>query len=180
MATRLLCGALLLLLGANHAFAAENDELGNWFNDPYFQVRSAVSDCPQPLGPFLTRADANSEGHYRVERGTSCYLAGECKKPNAYLYDADIATAVREAFNDPALLSDSTIWITVKRRFVWIEGCRAMNQSLGDLEARIRAIPDVQLVLVNVWSKEKPKPPYSVMPRPASISEPTPKDSSAQ
>ena len=51
---------------------------------------------------------------------------------------------------------------------------------VGDLEARIRAIPDVQLVLVNIWSKEKPKPPYSLMPRAAALSEPTPKDNSAQ
>jgi hypothetical protein len=177
---RLFLGGLLLFPSANYAFAAANDELGNWFNDPYFQVRSAIPDCPQPLGPFLTKDAANAEGHYRVERGTSCYLAGECKKPNAYLYDADIASAVREAFNDSALLSDSTIWITVKRRFVWIEGCRAVNQPLGDLEARIRAIPDVQLVLVNIWSKEKPKPPYSLMPRAAALSEPTPKHNSAQ
>jgi hypothetical protein len=177
---RVVCEALLVMLCADGAFAAPNDELGNWFNDPYFQVRNAVPDCPQPLGPFLTKADANSEGHYRVERGTSCYLAGECKKPNAYLYDADIASAVREAFKDQSLLQESTIWITVKRRFVWVEGCRTSNQSLEGLEARIRAIPDVQLVLVNIWSKEKPKPPYSVMPQAAAVSDQAPKDSSAQ
>jgi hypothetical protein len=155
---------VLLFIGLGPALADDEDALGNWFNDPYFQVRNAVPDCPQPLGPFLTKKEANAEGHYRVERGTSCYLAGECKKPNAYLYDADIAQGVKDAFSDPALLKHATVWITVKRRFVWVEGCRDEDQPLGDIEARMRAIADVQLVLVNIRAANGPKPPYSVMP----------------
>ncbi len=162
---RLALAALLGVAAAGRALAQENaDQLGNWFNDPYFQVRHALADCPQPLGPYLTKKEANAEGHYRVERGTSCFLAGECKKPNAYLYDADIADAVKKTFDDAALIPNATIWITVKRRFVWVEGCRVAQEPLGELETRLRGLPDVQLVLINIRSDPKAKPPYSVMP----------------
>src|SRR6185437_16052455 len=86
--------AMLLCLGNT----ASAEELKNWFDDPFFQVRQGMPNCPMPLGPLLPQSKRNGEAHYRVERGTSCYLACKCAKPNAYWYDADIGKAVAQAF----------------------------------------------------------------------------------
>ncbi len=146
--------------------AAQDDQqdLGNWFNDPFFQVRNAVPDCPEPIGPRLTKAEAKAQEHYRVERGTSCYLSGECKKPNSYFYDPDIATLVRRIFDsDPAAAKQSTLWITVTRRFVYVEGCSADKSEISALEAKVREVPDVQLVLTNVAIDPHGHLPYQTL-----------------
>jgi hypothetical protein len=100
--------------------------------------------------------------HYRVERGTSCFLAGECSKPNAYLYDAPIAAALKKQFDaDPALARDSSLWITVTRRFVYLEGCSASSgDDIARVEAMIRTLADVQVVLVNVANDPRGHLPY--------------------
>ncbi len=152
-----------VLLGAlSCAEAAEDEErLANWFNDPFVRVRDAVPDCPEPLGPRLTQQDATLQEHYRVERGTSCYLAGECSKPNAYLYDAPIAAAIEQLFKANATLAhDSSLWVTVTRRFVYLEGCSRAVDDISKAESMIRAIADVQLVLVNVARDPHDHLPY--------------------
>jgi hypothetical protein len=99
----------------------------------------------------MTQQDATLQEHYRVERGTSCYLAGQCSKPNAYLYDAPIAAAIEQLFKeDAALAHDSSLWVTVTRRFVYLEGCSRSLDDISKAESMIRAIADVQMVLVNV------------------------------
>jgi hypothetical protein len=110
------------LLGA--AIPALGEEVvRNWFNDPFFQVRDGIASCPMPLGPYVTEAQRLQETHYRSERGLRCYLEKKCSKPSSYMYDAEIAAAVRARFAASAALRDASLWVTAQRRFVWVEGC---------------------------------------------------------
>jgi hypothetical protein len=156
-------GAALLLVAVP---AANADALKNWFNDPYFQVRSAVAACRAPQGPFTTEADMRKASHARVERGTSCWLAGECARPNAYMYDAAIADAARARFEGSAVLRNASLWVTVQRRIIWVEGCAPAADAPKQAERLLRAIPDVQQVIVNIAPDPARRPPYPTMEAP--------------
>lgn len=165
---------ITLLIGAMFGLtppvcgAEPSEQLKNWFGDPFVAIRNAVPDCPEPLGPRITKQDATQQGHYRVERGASCYLAGECSKPNAYLYDAPIAAAIQHLFeSDPDVARGSSLWITVQRRFVYLEGCRGNATDIDRAEAMIRTVSDVQLVLVNVAADPHGQLPYKRLSDPA-------------
>jgi hypothetical protein len=142
--------------------------LQNWFSDPFIQVRSAVRDCPVPLGPLVSEEEARKESHWRTERGASCWLAGQCGKPNSYLYDAPIARSVQAHFAaEPGFARNSSLWLTFQRRFVWVEGCSA-DQSVdaAALEAFVRVEPDVERVIVNLRTARDSKSPYPLAPAP--------------
>ncbi|MFC5473156.1 BON domain-containing protein [Paraherbaspirillum soli] len=143
-----------------------SETLQNWYHDPFIQVRNAVADCPLPLGPFSTEAEAKKESHSRVERGNSCWLAGKCSKPNSYLYDAAIAQSVQAHFaRDPAF-ARSSLWLTFQRRFVWVEGCSADPAiDAAALEAFVRAEPDIERVIVNLRPVGSRQVPYPVAPQ---------------
>ncbi len=100
------------------------------------------------------------ETHYRSERGTRCWLEKKCSKPSSYLYDADIATAVRSRFETSPGLRDASLWVTVQRRFVWIEGCVASSDGQRRIEALMRDVPDVERVIVFVSRGPAARPPY--------------------
>ncbi|MFD1557724.1 BON domain-containing protein [Paraburkholderia silviterrae] len=146
------------------ASAANPDEVRNWYNDPFFALSNAPGACPQPLGPRMTKAEADDDAHYRVERGTTCWLAHKCTKPNSYLYDADIARAIREKFKDDASLAGTSLWITVQRRFVYAEGCAPAAFDRAALERRLTAIPDVDKVFVRLRADPHALPPYKTLP----------------
>lgn len=157
--------AWAVILGAAlSAWSGEGSALKNWFNDPFFQVTSAMPACPVPLGPYLREADIRQEAHGRTERGTSCWMAGRCAKPNAYMYDADIGKAVQERFAHGAAFTGSSLWVTVKRRFVWVEGCVANAEQEQALQSLLQGVPEVEHVLVNVMQGAEKKPPYEVRP----------------
>ena len=65
-------------------------EKQNWFDDPFFQVASGMRNCPVPEGPLLTAEERRAQRHSRLERGTSCWLAGRCADSNAYLPDVEV------------------------------------------------------------------------------------------
>ena len=92
-----LCMALFMVL-CGMAAHAEQPALQNWFNDPFFQVTHADPRCPQPAGPFVDERGRREQAHRRAEKGTTCWLAGECERPKAYAYDPGIAEAVQRAF----------------------------------------------------------------------------------
>ncbi len=142
---------------------AQDDPLGNWFNDPFFRVRNGVADCPAPLGPLTRRSASVSEAHYRVERGTSCWLAGQCEKPNAYLYDAQIGQAVADLFASASDFQDTSLWITVQRRFVYIDGCTNGERDV-QLDRFVRTVPNVQMVFVDVRHGPGAHVPYQIAP----------------
>ena len=50
---------LFLLSAVPHA---QEPELKNWYNDPFFALSQGFADCPVPLGPFMTRAQPIEQG----------------------------------------------------------------------------------------------------------------------
>jgi len=136
---------LLLGLGCSQALPAERH---NWFNEPIVQLSSDLPDCPAPDGPLLTEEQMRAQAHDRIERGTTCYLAHECRYANAYSYDPEIAEAARQRLQDKPPLRGSTLWLTAQRRFVRLEGCAASKQQLDYLARTLRNLPDVQEVEV--------------------------------
>jgi len=130
--------------------AQSDDELRNWFDDPFFQISAGIADCPMPAGPFVTEAERRVQAHRRAEKGTTCWLAGECERPNAYVYDADIAAALQAALRERPRFADTTLWVTVQGRVVYVEGCVAQASASGDLESFARGLPHVQQATVIV------------------------------
>jgi len=151
---------LIACLQAGAAYAGE-PMLRNWFNDPFFQIADGLPGCPAPLGPLLSETEMKSESHARAERGTSCWLAGSCSEPNAYRYDAGIARDIRDRVSVPG---DASLWITVKRRFVWLEGCIADARQAEAVERELKSVPQVERVLVDVMTGTQGSPPYRTAP----------------
>jgi hypothetical protein len=143
--------------------ATADEAVRNWFKDPYFQVRAGFPRCTEPLGPYATEEQMLKETHYRSERGTRCWLEGKCSKPSSYMYDADIAQAVRARFDASAKLRDATLWITVQRRFVWIEGCIHSARDEKDIDAIMKDVPDVERVITFLARDASAAPPYRTL-----------------
>jgi hypothetical protein len=155
--------ATLLVLGAALPATAQQAERRNWFGDPFFQAAAALPNCPEPAGPRLTLAERQLQAHHRAEKGTSCWLAGACDKPNAHGYDADIAQALKTALAaEPLLLREATLWVTVQARVVYLEGCLRTPDAAPRLEALARAVPQVQQAIAIVYDG-RGRPPYKLL-----------------
>lgn len=139
-------------------------EIRNWFNDPFFTLSQDFAGCPVPLGPFTDRAEMEDDAHYRVERGTTCWLAHKCTKPNSYMYDADIAGAVRARFTGDQTLHGASIWITVQRRFIYADGCAPAAFDRDALTKQLEAIPDVEQVFIRLSTDPHAPLPYKPFP----------------
>jgi hypothetical protein len=141
----LLATGLLLAIASGPAEPAERH---NWFNEPIVQLSSDLPDCPAPSGPLLTEEQMRAQAHDRIEHGTSCYLAHECRYASAYAYDPEIAEVARQRLQDKPKLRGSTLWLTAQRRFVRLEGCAASRRQLDYVTRTLQALPDVQQVEV--------------------------------
>jgi hypothetical protein len=140
-------GLLVALLLAG---SAEDDAVLNRFNDPFEAVSADIAGCPEPRGPRITAAEARVQAHARAERGTTCWLKGECSEPNAFRYDAGIAAALRERLQGAAALKPSSLWFTVQGRVVYLEGCVESAEQGVELETLARGLPHVQQALALV------------------------------
>jgi hypothetical protein len=100
------------------------------------------------------------ETHHRSERGTRCWLEKRCSKPSAYMYDRDIAAAIRARFEASAALADASLWVTVQGRYAWVEGCVRSDKERRDLGSLMRGIPDLDLMTINVSVRRGAPPPY--------------------
>lgn len=156
--------ACIALASTGRAMADEG--LRNWFDDPFFQISSAIADCPLPAGPFVTETERRVQAHRRAEKGTTCWLAGECERPNAYVYDADIAAALRAALRERPRFADTTLWVTVQGRVLYVEGCVTQASTTSELEAFARALPHVQQTSVIVRVDAAGRVPYKVRSQP--------------
>ncbi|HEV7914976.1 MAG TPA: BON domain-containing protein, partial [Albitalea sp.] len=116
------------------------------FDDPFVPATQGRAS-PAPRGPAYTEAQRRQEAHNRVERGTSCWLAGTCSEPNAYRYDAGIAVAVVSALRSEASLAGTSIWVIAERRFVYLQGCVGDAAQAAHAEAIAKAARDVQIVI---------------------------------
>jgi BON domain len=144
-------GRAMLALGAIAAAVAcgraAADERGNYFNDPFVQVTRGIAACPVPEGPMITKAQMQAEAHSRIERGTSCYLAGRCRLPNSYLYDKEIIPRVKKAILASGRFAGTSVWAEGQRRWVWLKGCVRSRQQAKALERLVRDIDDVEAVI---------------------------------
>ena len=153
-------GALVLAAVVAPCRAQAGDEMKNWFDDPFFQISSALADCPLPAGPFTTEGDRSIQAHRRAEKGTSCWLASECDRPSAYAHDRDIASAFQAAVRRRHPVPKSTLWVTVQARVVYVEGCTSDPASAARIEAFARALPDVHQAIAIVRTRPGARPPY--------------------
>jgi hypothetical protein len=158
--------APVLALLCSGAAGQRADELRNWFDDPFFQVRSAIADCPVPAGPFVTERERRAQSHRRSEKGTTAWLAGEAQRPQAYAYDQDIAAALRHAFADGRRFPDTSLWVTVQGRVVYVEGCSGNADDTARLETFLRSLPQVQQAVAIIRIGAAARPPYRVLSQP--------------
>jgi len=149
---KVLLAALLLAGGTD-------EQPLNRFDDPFAQVSADIADCPEPRGPRVTAAEARVQAHHRAERGTTCWLRGECREPNAFRYDAGIAAALSAQLASAPALHPSSLWFTVQGRVVYLEGCVAKATQVAALEALARGLPDVQQA-VALLRVGRGAPPY--------------------
>ncbi len=160
--------ALLFVLACRCAWA--DDVRVNRGGDPFFQVSEAVAGCPTPLGPRETEAEWLAEGHYRIERGNSCWWEGRCRLSNSYLYDKEIAESVKRrlAFIERSThwKSGTTLWLTLQRRFIIVQGCVAPGFDKQALFAELAKTADVERVIDETTSDPTALPPYPTPARP--------------
>lgn len=138
------------------------EELRNWFDDPFFQITGAIPGCPEPAGPRITEGDRLVQSHRRAEKGTTCWLAKECERPNAYTYDRDIGAESRVAVQSTKLFQNSSLWVTVQGRVVYVEGCVENETQAAEIEAFVRGLPHVQQTIAIVSGNPVGRQPYKV------------------
>lgn len=143
----------------------------NHGHDPFFQISHSIADCPTPLGPLETEKEWLDDSHYRIERGNSCWIEGRCRLSNAYLYDAEIAEAVqrRLASINAAVhwREQSTLWLTLQRRFIYVEGCVSPGFDKHALLTELARTADVERVIDNTVSDPyASRLPYKILSDP--------------
>ena len=154
------CIAAVALAAATAALA--EPERRNWFDDPFVRVTAGLTACPAPLGPLMTHEEQRKEAHWRVERGTSCWLAGKCADSNAYRYDKAIAPRVVEALRAVPGAEASSVWLTVQRRIVFLEGCVRDDAQALALERAAATVQDVESVVPALLRGTAGRAPYEL------------------
>jgi hypothetical protein len=156
---------LMLVCSLLVSVSGEAAEWRNWHNDPFFSISEELADCPLPAGPYVTAEQNLAEQHHRAERGTSCWLVGKCDRPTAYAYDADIAAAIKEAIPRlTPLLVNTSLWVTVQGRVVYIEGCATLSSVSRELEKFIMGLPYVEIAVGKI-GRGVGEPPYTMLPK---------------
>lgn len=136
----------------------------NHFDDPFLRATSALPGCPEPAGPLYTPDQVREEAHSRAQHGTSCYHSGRCRLPNAYLYDREIAPRTVQYLQRDDRLAGSSVWVTVQRRIVYLQGCVKSREQAESMERSVGLIDDVMGV-VNQLSAPGEAPKYPLAER---------------
>jgi hypothetical protein len=163
IAVALMTALALSARAAGPSDAAAVDAPRNWFDDPFFQVAHGIAQCPTPAGPLLTETERRVQAHHRAERGTSCWLSGQCERSSAYAHDADIARDLQTRWSATSRFDAASLWVTVQHGVVFVEGCVPPSIGAVDIEAFVRATPQVQQAVAIVHSDLKTRPPYKVL-----------------
>ncbi len=160
----LACGAALLALSL--PAHADDKSLVNRGNDPFFQISTAIPDCPEPAGPRVDEAEWMRETHHRIEDGNHCYLEGRCRLANAYRYDKEIVESVQRRLQSLSALhwrESSSLWMTVRGRWLLVQGCVAPGFATGPFMDGLRQTADVERVVDQVTAtpaRGLPYPPF--------------------
>jgi hypothetical protein len=148
---RLMARTIALSALALPAWGQGDEAPRNWGNDPFLQLRADDAACPEPCGPRMTATEWRAEAHWRIETGTSCWLAGRCADANAYRYDAAIAQALFPRLQALPELAGSGVWAYLQRRILFVQGCVADRAQAQAVEAAIgraaAAVPELQMVV---------------------------------
>lgn len=141
-------GALVLLLALPLAAANAQGVVArrNWFDTPFAAATEGMPACPRPEGPLMTEDEMRSAAHARIERGTSCWLAGQCEDSNAYRRDPEIQQRVLAAIGAERAFARSSVWVTTERRWVTLQGCLESGALRARLIDRVRRVEGVELV----------------------------------
>lgn len=143
--------------------AHAQDVRHNPFDDPFIQVTNGLPACPQPEAPVYTDAEFRDQAHDRSQRGVSCWLAGRCRLPNAYLYDREIIPRVRTALTASHRFAETSVWALGQRRFVWLTGCAQTAEQAAEIERIVKNIDDVDGVQNLLMVGTLGVPPYKAV-----------------
>jgi len=161
--------ALALALASAAAHAQDTQRL-NRGNDPFLSISQAVAHCPEPLGPLETESEWRAESHWRVERGNSCWWEGRCRLSNGYLYDKEIAEAVKRRLANIESATHwkekTTLWLTLQRRFVYVQGCVGPGFDKKTFLSELAKTADVERVIDDMMDDPAGKPPYRTLAQP--------------
>lgn len=146
MRLRTLIPALALSASALIASSAAADEPRTYQLDPFAQATSGYAGCPEAKPPVLTEQEMQITAHQRVERGTSCCLAGTCECGGAYKRDPEINARVVDAIASDARFRSTSVWVTTTRKFVTVEGCVHNAIQKKALEQLVKHQADVAIV----------------------------------
>lgn len=153
--------AFAVLIGALPTVSmAQPTERTNYFHDPFGPATQGLPGCPVPSGPLWSPDEARQAEHYRVERGTSCYRSGQCRLPNSYLYDQEIFPRAVKFIQRDGRFDNTSIWLVVQRRWVFLQGCVHSEEQGRALEAAVRNIDDVEAVIGQWMVGTSGAPPY--------------------
>lgn len=129
------------------AMPARGQDRANYFNDPFIRVTGGIADCPIPPGPLITRKEMQIEAHERAERGTRCFESGQCRLPNAFLYDREIIPRVKLAIDADVRFTNTSVWALGQRRWVFLKGCVHSDKQRQALVRLVRELDDVEAVV---------------------------------
>jgi hypothetical protein len=146
MRLRTLISKLVPIASALVASGAPADEPRTYQLDPFAQATSGYAGCPEAKPPVLTEQEMQITAHQRVERGTSCCLAGTCECGGAYKHDPEINSRVVEAIASDGRFRSTSLWVTTTRKFVTVEGCVRSAAQKKALEQLVRGQADVAIV----------------------------------
>lgn len=149
-----------LLVGLALAAPAAAQELRNWGDDPFVQLSADRAGCPEPRGPRATEAEWRAEAHWRIETGTSCWLAGKCADANAYRYDAALARQLFPTLKATPALAGSSVWAYLQRRILFLQGCVRDAAQARALEHAAQGGPELVMVVPALRIGDDPRVPY--------------------
>lgn len=137
--------AVVMIGGTGTLDAAEPP--GNPYDDPPpLRATNGLAGCPTPSIRVLGPEEARREAHQRVERGTSCWLAGQCEAGGDYKDDGVVNARVAAAIAADGRFVRTSIWVETLRKFVTLKGCLG-NATEGPLLVAVaRSVPGVKLV----------------------------------
>ena len=134
---------LICVLAFNQAGA---EEPRTYQLDPFAAATAGYTGCPAVQPPLLTEQEMRTTAHQRVERGTSCCLAGTCECGGAYKRDPEINERVAAAIRNDSRFRNTSIWVTTTRKFVTLQGCVGSAGQKRALEQLVKRQPDVAIV----------------------------------
>lgn len=154
----------VLLIAAVACAPVLAQQATNAFDDPFLRATSAIANCPVPAGPLYTPEQVRAEAHVRAQSGTSCYYSGRCRLPNAYLYDKEIAPRAVQYLQRDERLADSSVWVLVRQRHVYLQGCVRSKEQAQTMERSVGLIDDVVGVVPQLSAPgEAPKYPLAAV-----------------